>query len=71
MDQTQALKHISPQEFSALGMHGVAYVKQVVINGAVAFAVHAADGTQIAVLPDRELAFAAVRQNELQPLSVH
>jgi hypothetical protein len=71
MDHTETLKHISPQEFTTLGMHGFAYVKRVVINDTVAFAIHAADGTQIAILPDREIAFAAVRQNELQPLSVH
>ena len=29
------------------------------------------DGTQIAVLGDREVAFATVRQHDLEPLSVH
>jgi len=33
--------------------------------------VHAADGTQITVLPDREIALATVRQHDLEPLSVH
>jgi len=36
-----------------------------------AFAVHAADGTQMAVIADRDIAFAVVRQHELEPLSVH
>jgi hypothetical protein len=54
-----------------LGIQDVAYVKRVEINGTVAYAVHAADGTQIAVLADRDVAFATVRQHDLEPLSVH
>jgi hypothetical protein len=43
----------------------------VLINGVTEFAVHAADGTQITVLPDRDIAVATVRQHDLEPLSVH
>jgi hypothetical protein len=71
MNQVEKLKQISAQEFASLGMHGLAYVKRVVINEAVAYAVYAADGTEVALLPDREIAFATVRQHELEPLSVH
>ena len=71
MNQIDKLRHISPQEFAALGMPGIAYVKRVILNDAVAFAIHAADGTQLALLPDRDTAFATVRQNEIEPLSVH
>ena len=71
MNQIDKLRHISPQEFAALGTPGIAYVKRVILNDAVAFAIHAADGTQLALLPDRDTAFATVRQNEIEPLSVH
>jgi hypothetical protein len=71
MNQAEKLRQISPQEFEALGMQGVAYVKRVVVNDTVTYAVHAADGTEVAMLPDREIAFATVRQNDLEPLSVH
>ena len=54
-----------------LGLEDVAYVKRVVLDGTEGFAVHAADGTQMAVLPNRELAFAVIRQNDLDPVSVH
>jgi hypothetical protein len=37
----------------------------------VGYAVHAADGTQITILPDRNVALATVRQHDLEPLSVH
>jgi hypothetical protein len=49
----------------------VAYVKAIVIEGVRAYAIHLADGTQLAIAPSREVAFAAVRQHELEPASVH
>ena len=71
MIELEKLRHISPQEFALLGMQDLAYVKRVTVNDAAAFAIHAADGTQIALLNDRELAFATVRQHDLEPVSVH
>ena len=68
MDQ---MRHLSPRELGLLGMADVAYIKPVVVDGAEAFAVHAADGTEMAVIPNRDLAFAVVRQHDLEPLSVH
>jgi hypothetical protein len=52
-------------------MQAVAYIKRVSVNDTVAFAIHAADGTQLALLPDRDTAFATVRQNDIEPVSVH
>ena len=71
MNEMDKLRQISPQEFAALGMQGFAYVRRILVNDTVAYAIHAADGTQLAVLPERETAFATVRQHDLQPLSVH
>jgi hypothetical protein len=71
MNQIETLRHISPQEFATLGMQAVAYIKRVSVNDTVAFAIHAADGTQLALLPDRDTAFATVRQNDIEPVSVH
>ena len=61
----------TPKEFALLGLQDIAYVKRIIVNDAPAFAVCAADGTQIAVLSDYQVALAAVRQHELEPLSVH
>lgn len=71
MNGTERLRLISTKEFAHLGLQDVAYVKRVTLNGAAAFAIHAADGTEIAVLPDRDLAFATLRQHDLEPVSVH
>jgi hypothetical protein len=65
------IRHMSAQELAFFGIQDVAYVRRVEINGTVAYAIHAADGTQIAVLPDRNVAFARIRQHDLEPLSVH
>ena len=71
MKQIERIRHMSSRELALFGMQDLAYVKQVLVNGVSAFAVHAADGTQITVLPDREIALATVRQHDLEPLSVH
>jgi len=39
--------------------------------GATLYSVHAADGERIALVGDRDLAFAAARQYEMNPVSVH
>lgn len=68
---TTGIRELSPHELGMLGMADVAYIRPILVDGATAFAVHAADGTQMAVIPDRDLAFAVVRQNDLEPVSVH
>jgi len=62
----------SEQELAAWGVNDVAYVKAVTKDdGGHGYAIHAADGTQMAVMADRDVAFAAVRQHDMEPLSVH
>ncbi|RZO65718.1 MAG: DUF1150 domain-containing protein [Parvularculaceae bacterium] len=38
---------------------------------AILYSVHAANGERIALVGDRALAFAAARQHEMSPVSVH
>jgi hypothetical protein len=71
MNEIERIWHMSSRELALFGMQDLAYVKQVLVDGVSAFAVHAADGTQITVLPDREIALATLRQHDLEPLSVH
>jgi hypothetical protein len=65
------IRHMSSHELAIFGMQDLAYIKPVIVNGVTAFAVHAADGTQVAVLPDRDVALVTVRQHDLEPLSLH
>lgn len=48
-----------------------AYIREVLVDGAMVFGIHAPDGRLLGVAPDREIAFAAARQHQLEPLSVH
>jgi hypothetical protein len=71
MTGTEIDRHLSTDELAMFGMQHIAYVKRVVVEDEVAYAVHAADGTPVAVFADRDVAFAAVRQNDMEPVSVH
>ena len=48
-----------------------AYIREVLVDGAAAYGIHAPDGRLLGVAPDRDIAFAAARQHQLEPLSVH
>lgn len=62
---------ISPQQLAMLGMQQIAYVKQVVVRGTAAYAIHAADGTPMAITGERDAALAAIVQHEMVPALVH
>jgi hypothetical protein len=65
------IRHMTSDQLGALGMSHIAYVKAVVIDGTAGFAIHAADGTPMALAGDRATAMAAIMQHEMLPLSVH
>jgi len=67
----EQMRSMTTNDLAMLGMQDIAYVKPVVVDGNSGFAIHAADGTQMALIGDRDIAFAVVRQNELEPVSVH
>ena len=62
---------MTAHDFASWGMQDIAYIKRVVINDEVGWSIHGADGTSIGLAHDRALAFAAVRQHDLEPVSVH
>ena len=64
-------QEMSPADFAAFGMQQLAYVKSAEVDGRPAYAIHAADGTPLSTVADREIAFAVVRQNDLEPVSAH
>ena len=79
-------KHMSKEDLTALGMSDLVYVKPVMSDdvkaaelegveglpdGLLLYAVHTADGTPVALLDDRDTAFAAARQYSMEPQSVH
>jgi len=72
MQTIEQMRHMTANDLAMLGMQDIAYVKPVAVDGGgTGYAIHAADGTQMALTASRDLAFAVVRQNEMEPVSVH
>ncbi|WP_022729677.1 DUF1150 family protein [Fodinicurvata sediminis] len=61
------LKQLTQDDFLSFGVDDVAYVRP--FQDAVG--IFAADGTKIAVMADFDVACAAVRQNGMEPMTVH
>ncbi len=63
------------QDFLMLGLRDLAYVKPAAVADGegthTVYEIHTADGTEVGSAPTRDLAFAAVLQNGLQPVSTH
>ncbi len=63
---------MSAEDFANLGAPVLAYVRPVQTpEGVAAFGIFSASGQPLGVAPDRDLAFAAARQHELEPVSLH
>ena len=64
---------LTAEDFLALGLSQVAYIKSIKVKGREAWAVHAADGSPLTLLPAEEMdvIMAMIRQNDLEPLVVH
>ena len=71
MNPQERYQELSQQDFLLLGINDVAYVKKEEREGKEVFVIHSADGNAITALADHDIAFAAVRQNDMEPLSVH
>ena len=69
----EELRQISGSDFTSLGLQQIAYVRPVSVDaeGAKGFAVHAADGTRLAVMDALDLAHAAILENDMHLVNVH
>lgn len=65
------IHHITAAELATLGMEEIAFVKPVMTDKGPAFAIHAADGTPMAIASDSLLAQAAIIQHDMMPSLVH
>jgi hypothetical protein len=66
-----ALKNLSASDLLVFGLNDIAYLKPAEVNGQAVYAIHAADGSQLAFVANREVGFAAMQQHELEPVSLH
>ncbi len=66
------LKSLSQKDFLQIGMHEIAYVRMLDLpDSGQAFAIYAADGTQLSVLGTMDMAMATLRHNDLVPVTLH
>ncbi|WP_193368915.1 DUF1150 family protein [Pelagibius marinus] len=71
MNQQVTFTELSSQDFLLLGINNIAYVKKGQRDDREVYLIHSADGAEITALADHDVAFAAVRQNGMEPLSAH
>ena len=65
------IRHISTEQLAELGVARIAYVKPVEVNGTQGFAIHAANGTPMALTGGLDVAMALIVQHEMVPALVH
>lgn len=65
------VRRMSESQFAELGVSAVAYIKPVIVDGNVAVAIHAANGTPMGIAENHAVAAAAIQQHEMIPALVH
>ncbi len=63
--------HITAQQLQMLGMSQMAYIKPVKTQDGVAYAIHAADGTPMALATDPNSAIEAIHEHQMAAALVH
>ena len=71
LDPPLNIDALSDQELLTYGIHDMAYIRQIRVDGDVSYMVHAADGTPLSTMDDRASALAAILSNELEPATLH
>lgn len=62
---------VTREDLALIGLEDTAYIRPMIVNGRKVHVIHAADGTILTAVLDRDLAFVTIRQNEMIPQSVH
>jgi len=62
---------MTDQDLAGLGLLRVAYVKRIKFGGGNAYSIHAADGTEIAIMNNRDVALATIREHDMEAESAH
>jgi hypothetical protein len=68
---TVGIRQISSAQLESFGIDEIAFIKPVMTENGKAFAIHAADGSPMAIASNASLAVAAIIQNEMLPKLVH
>lgn len=68
---TTGIRLLSVQDFAALGMTDIAFIKPVKSGGQANFEIHTADGRLVADAPSWDAAATLIRDNEMHVASLH
>jgi len=74
IDASYFLKDLSHQDFLDVGMDQIAYIRCVAAekkSDPETYVIHAADGSQISVMDSYDTAVAAIRMNDLFPITLN
>ena len=69
--QAGDLRHMTRAQLLQLGMPRIVYLRCGTIDGHTAYAIHAADGTAMAIVEDVELAVELASENDMTFVPVH
>jgi hypothetical protein len=69
-NMTVSLRRLSQSDWLDFGLNDLAYLRPTVVDGQPVFAIHAADGSQLALATSRDVGVAAMRQHDLEPVSL-
>ena len=72
-DVRDILKGLSQQDFLKVGLDQIAYIKPIEVDATdrPAYSICAADGSEIFRMDTIDMALAAVRHNDLHPVTLH
>jgi hypothetical protein len=61
----------TPLDLARMGLSEFAYIRQALVNDVPMWTIHSAAGDPLGAAESFDLAWAAVKQNDLQPMRVH
>jgi hypothetical protein len=68
---TVSLKSLSPSDLLVFGLNDIAYLRPATVDGQAVFGIHAADGSQLALVATREVGIGVMHQHDLEPVSLN
>ncbi len=71
MSTMENTRIMTDQDLAGLGLQSVVYIKRIDVAGEDAYSIHAADGAEIAIMENRDIAFATIRDHDMEAVSAH
>jgi hypothetical protein len=66
-----AVSGATPMDLARIGLSEIAYIRRAIVNDVPMWTIHSASGDPLGAAHSFDQAWAAVRQNDLDPVRVH